>query len=278
MGNPFGEIYNQGDSSSVDNTGSGVQGGGQAQGTGYNPNFQPLLNDVPQDLHDKILPHLQQWDKGVNERFEQLQSTYAPWKGILNSGATPDMLQNGLNILNLLERDPESLFKALKDNYQFDQQQQQVQAGQGQSSPPQQAPTEPDPYSQYDARFQQVDQNFQTLAQHVLDMRHAEENAAMDAAIASEFATAHKKLGAFDDNWVRAYCIADPNLSIEQAAQNYQSWHRSELAKHGARPLISGSSGSGGVPGNTVDVTKLSGQQTRGLVADMIRAAKAANQ
>lgn len=275
MGNPFGEqIYGQDSGqSSVDNSQSGMQDGGQAQGTGYNPNFQPLLQDIPQDLHSKVLPHLQQWDKGVNERFEKLQSDYAPWKPVLSSGVTPEMVQNGLNLMNLLETNPQGLYQALADNYKFGQNQEQglPGAGQGQTPPVQQAPTQgPDPY---DLRFQQMEKNFTTVAQEVLNMRQAEQDARQDAMIAQEFDNAHRKLGAFDDQWVRAHCIADPNLSIEQAAKNYQTWYNGEMAKYGARPIITGSSG-GGVPGRNVDVTKLSGSETRALAADMIRQAK----
>lgn len=275
MGNPFGEqIYGQ---DSVDNGQGSGQDAGQAQGSGYNPNFQPLLQELPQDLHPKILPHLQQWDKGVNERFEKLQSDYAPWKPVLSSGATPEMVQNGLNLMNLLETNPEGLWKALADNYKFGQEQQDLNGGtgQGQAPPAQQAPTELDPV--YAQRFQQLEQANVTLAEHVLNMRRQEEEARQDQMIAAEFEAAHKKVGAFDDQWVRAHCIADPNLSIEQAARNYQSWYNAEMAKHGARPIITGSSG-GGVPGHNVDVTKLSGQQTRSLAADMIRQARAARQ
>jgi hypothetical protein len=275
MGNPFGDqIYGQDSGqSSLDNGQLDGQYGGQAQGTGINPNFQPLLSDIPQDLHSKVLPHLQQWDKGVQDRFEKLQSGYAPWKPILSSGATPDMVQNGLNLVNLLETNPEGLYRALVEHYKFGQEQEPAGAGQGQTPPNQQAPAQvPDPY---DLRIQQMEQNFTTVAEHVLAMRRQEEEARQDAMIAAEFKSAHDKLGNFDDQWVRAHCIADPSLSVEQAARNYQSWYNAEMAKHGARPIITGSSG-GGVPGQNVDVTKLSGAQTRTLAADMIRQAKAA--
>lgn len=271
MGNPFG-----GDNSSLDNSNQNMQNGDQAQGshsTGYNPNFQPLLNDLPQDLHGKVLPHLQQWDKGVNERFQKLQSDYEPWKPILNQpGVTPDMVSTGLGMLNLLETNPEALYKALVENYKFGQNQ-DSQAGQGQTPPVQPTPTD-DPL---DPRFQQLENNFATLAQHVLEMKRQEDEARADQAIAAEFAAAHKKLGDFNDKWVQAHCIADPSLSVEKAASMYQEWHRAEMAKHGARPLITGSS-SGGVPGQApTDVTKLSPKDTRTLFADMLRQAKASN-
>jgi hypothetical protein len=272
MGNPIGEIFSQdGGSSSLDTGSPVVQDDGQAQVHGSNPSFQPLLQELPPDLHDKVLPHLQQWDKGVNDRFTKLQSDIAPWKQVMSSGATAEMVQNGLNLMNLLETNPEALWRALAENYQFEQQQQA--SGQGPTPPVQQPPTEDDPYA---LRFQQMEQANVTLAQHVLEMRRQEEQKREDYAIAQEFDQAHKKLGDFNDDMVRAKCIANPSLSVEQAAQEYQNWYRAEMAKHGARPILSGSSG-GAVPGNNVDVTKLTGQQTRQLAADYIRSARANN-
>lgn len=278
MGNPYGEqIYGQdGGQSSIDNGQNESYTGGQAQGSGYNPNFQPLLADIPQDLHEKVLPHLQQWDKGVNDRFEKLQSDYAPWKSVFSSGATPDQVNNGLALMNLLDTNPEALYKALADNYKFGQQQ-DPGTGQGQTPPNQQALEDvPDYVKNLQNQYGQMEQNFTTLAQHVLEQRKQEAEAREDKTLANEFKAAHDKIGDFDDNWVKAQCLANLELSVEQAAQQYKQWENSLLAKHGARPILMGSSGGGGVPGQgSVDVTKLNGQQTRGLAASMIRQMRA---
>lgn len=279
MGNPWGEqIYGQDSGqSSLDNGNAGGVQGGQEQGNGFNPNFQPLLNELPQDLHSKVIPHLQQWDRGVQDRFGKLQSDYAPWKPILGSGATPEMVQNGLSLMNLLDTNPEALWKALGENYKFGQQQ---DSGQGPTPPTQQAPADeiPDYARNLQQQYGQMEQNFTTLAQHVLEQRRAEAEAREDQALANEFKAAHSKLGDFDDMWVRGRCLADLNLSVEEAAKQYQAFEASIAAKYGARPIITGSSGSG-VPGQgSVDVRKLTPQETRGLAVDMIRQMKAQNQ
>lgn len=277
MGNPWGDqIYGQDSGQpTIDKDQSGSYDGNQAQGTGVNPNFQPLLNDLPQDLHSKVLPHLQQWDSGVNRRFEKLQSDYAPWKPVLSSGVTPDMVQNSLALMNLLDSNPEALYKILADTYKFDKANEN--AGQGQPPSNQQAPVDeiPDYARSLQQQYGQMEQNFTTLAQHVLEQRRAEAEAREDATLANEFKAAHNKIGEFDDEWVKSRCLADLNLSVEQAARQYQDWERGVLARHGARPIITGSSG-GGVPGQgNIDVRKLNGAQTRGLAADMIRQMRA---
>lgn len=276
MSAPFGgQIYGQDSvNSSIDNNRTDVLNDVQAQGSGINPNFQPLLNDIPQDLHSKVIPHLQQWDKGVQDRFGKLQSDYAQWKPIVGSGATPEMVQNSIALMNLLESNPEALYKALVDNYKFGQE----QAGQGQTPPNQQAPVVddvPDYVKNLQSQYGRMEQGFTTLAQHVLQQRQAEEQAKEDAALANEFKAAHDKLGNFDDAWVRGHCLANLNLTVEEAAKQYQAFEASIAAKYGARPILTGSAG-GTIPGqNSVDVTKLNGAQTRSLAVDMIRQMKA---
>ncbi len=263
MSGPIGNIFND-DNSSLDNGTSTDQddSNGQAQGN-YNPAFQPLLNDVPQDLHDKIIPHLNKWD----QNFQKVQQGYAPWKPILDMGVTPDTVQAGLNLVSMLENNPEALYKALVDYYKFGENKDVPSQGQITEN---QNNTEDDPYKD---RFDQMERGFNTLAEHVLQQRQQEENAKADATLDQEFQAAKQKHGDFDEEWVIAKCMANSDLSIDSAAQMYQKWYQGQMAKFGAKPLIMGG-GGGGLPQNNVDVTKLSGKDTRSLVAQMIEHAK----
>lgn len=267
MGSPFGEIFND-DNSSLDNSTSTGQddSNGQAQGTGYNPAFQSLLNDLPQDLHSKVIPHLKQWDSSVNQRFQKVQQGYESWKPIINMGVAPDTVQAGLNLVNLLESNPEALYKALVDYYKFGDQ--EDKSSQGQTTEPS---VEEDPYKD---KFAQMERGFNTLAEHVIQQRQQEEESRYDAALDQEFKAAKDKYGdIFDEEWIAARCLANPNLTIDQAAGMYQQWYQQQMSKFGAKPLIMGG-GGGGLPQENLDVRKLDGKQTRSLVAQMIEHAK----
>src|SRR5689334_15153195 len=103
--------------SSIDNGNFGDQDGpSQAQG-GINPAFNPLLQELPQDLHEKILPHLKSWDEGVNNKLRSVQQQYEPWKNIIGAGVDPDTAQAGINMINMLEQNPKLLYDALRDYY-----------------------------------------------------------------------------------------------------------------------------------------------------------------
>ncbi|SRR5216110_3009193 len=267
MSEPLSNIFNNDQNSSLDNgSPSGQSGGAQAQG-GQNPAWGELLGELPQDLHQKVIPHLQRWDQGVNQRFQTVQQGYEPWKPIINAGVTPDVAQAGLNLINMLESNPQALYSALKEYYKFDEQQQQQQGVQGPGQGQNTEPTVEDPYQQ---KFSQMEQGYNTLAQHVLEMKQQEVNARADAALESEFQAAKQKYGdIFDEEWVQAKCIANPNLSVEQAAGMYHQWYTQQAAKFGAKPLIMGG-GSNGLPNQHTDVTKLSDRDTRSLVANML--------
>jgi hypothetical protein len=256
--------------SSIDSGASSGQndGNGQEQGNSFNPAFQPLLNELPQDLHAKVVPHLQNWDKGVTQKFQTVQQEYEPWKPIIKMGVTPDTVQAGLNLVNMLETNPEALYKAMVDYYKFGQDQDSTSQG-----PSKEQQQEEDPYKD---RFAQMERGFNTLAEHVIQQRQQEENAKADAALEQEFKAAKDKYGEiFDEQWIQSRCLADPNLSVMDAAGMYQQWYQQQAAKFGAKPLIMG--GGGGLPQNTPDPTKMTGQETRGLVAQMIELSKQQN-
>lgn len=279
MSSPFGNIFNNDDSSldSTDSQGQTGDIGQQAQGNnGFNPAFTPLLNDIPQDLHSKVLPHLQEWDKGVAAKLNKVQQGYEPWKPIIDMGVTPENVQIGLNLINLLEQQPETLYRALVDYYHFGDQQQQGAPGQGQNTgnQQQQQQQEEDPYAQ---KYNQLEQGFNTLANHVLSQNKQQEQARADQALDTEIQAARKQYGdVFDEEWIIAKCMANDKLTIADAAKMYSEWYQKQAAKFGARPLIMGAGGNG-LPQQNVDVTKLSPKDTRSLVAQMIEHANMQN-
>lgn len=270
MSGPLDNLFS--DDSSLDTgSGTGQNGNGMAQGN-YNPVFNEVLGQIPQDLHDKVVPVLQKWDQNANTKYQTVQQQYEPWKSVIGSGVTPDIAQAGLNLINMLETNPQALYDALRNYYKFDEQQQNNQGApsQGQGTTEQQNQIIEDP------RFAQMEQGYSTLAQHVLQMQQEKVNAQADAALEEEFAAAKSKHGEFDIEWVTAKCIANPNLTVDQGAQMYKQWYQQQAAKFGARPLIMGGGGSG-VPQENVDVRKLDGKQTRSLVAQMLDQANAQN-
>jgi len=141
----------------------------QQQSSG-NPAWQGILDKVPAVLHDQLRPALEEWDKGVNERFSKVHSQYAAYKPFMDAGVQPDQLQQAHQIWNMLNNDPRALYEQLG---QFLGQQQQPQQQGGQGLPYQQQQQQPSNQQPFDmGEFgdpQQVDitqhPQFQALAQ-----------------------------------------------------------------------------------------------------------------
>src|SRR5213592_3195837 len=92
--------------SGYDGASDAGQQGSDNQG-GLNPAWTDLLNELPQELHSKVTPVLQTWDKGVQDRFNKVHSEYEPWKTITKSGVDPETAQFALNLLNSVNNQPE---------------------------------------------------------------------------------------------------------------------------------------------------------------------------
>ncbi len=80
------------------------------------PAHEKLLSELPEAWHQKVLPHLQEFDRNVQKQFEE----YAPYKEFIESGVSPDIIRGGLNLAQAIETQPldvyESLTAYLKQN------------------------------------------------------------------------------------------------------------------------------------------------------------------
>lgn len=243
--------------------------GGAPQGTdqGGNPAWGEFLNVVPQEYHAQVTPILQKWDSGVNDRFNKVHSDYADFKGFKDNGITKQQLEQGLNLLNAISADPLEVWKAMKEAYKFEE---EAPTGQGQQEPK----VEEEPWKQqYDSVKNQLD----TVSRIILQQRQAEEAAKADAALDKELSDLKTKYGAFDEEFVLSKLMVNPKTSAEEAVKAYKEWESRQQARFGPKPLFMGN-GHGGLPSQMPNVKSLSDKGTRDLVADMLLAAKQAEQ
>ena len=80
------------------------------------PAHEKLLSELPEAWHQKVLPHLQEFDRNVQQEFEK----YNPYKEFVEAGVNPEVLRGGLNLAKAIETQPldvyESLTTYLKQN------------------------------------------------------------------------------------------------------------------------------------------------------------------
>lgn len=260
----------------IDNGGTGTYDGGgdpaQSQGTptGTNPSWNEYLQEIPQELHEKVIPAFQKWDTGVQQMVQKVHSEYEPWKQFI--GATDPQTANwALQVLQAVENDPKSVYDALGEYYKFAEQQQEdlkptgSLTGQGQQEPGLEA-------LQNHPVMQQMQQQMQTMANILMAKQQQELEAQEDARLQQELNAAGQKFGKFDEEFVIAKLMANPNMTAEQAVQSYHQWASNQAQSYRPKPLVMGS--GGGIPGNNVDVRKLDSAGTKDLVQQMLMAHK----
>ena len=82
-----------------------------------NPAWNDILQDFPVELHPKLTPHLESWDKGVQERIDKIHSDYKPWEQFIKAGVEPETVNFGLNVLNSLSENPQMVYEAIGKYY-----------------------------------------------------------------------------------------------------------------------------------------------------------------
>lgn len=261
------EPEGQGFESQVDNS----QGQEQDSGTGMNPAWNDLLQSVPSSLHSTITPHLQQWDKNYQEGIGKVHSQYEAYKPFVEQGIDPEQLNYGLQLLEAFNTQPERIYEALKQHFGEDAADEIVndlEDEQGQQS-------EPIDISQH-PQFQQMAEMVNTMANLLVQQNSQEQEAQADSELENEFAQAKQQVGDFDEKWVIVQMMANENLSVLEAAQQYKEFEKSILA-NANRPGPRVLGGGGQSPNVGVSPSQLPPKDRRSLVANMLAEAQAQN-
>lgn len=83
----------------------------------YPSTWEAILSKIPTALHDVVKPALQEWDQGVNKRFQELAEEWAPFKEFKESKVDPNYLRNALSFAQAFENDPTGVLKNANETY-----------------------------------------------------------------------------------------------------------------------------------------------------------------
>lgn len=246
-----------------------TQGQDQGQGTGINPAWNELLNSIPSQLHSIVTPHLQQWDKNYQEGIGKVHSQYESFKPFVDQGVTADQINYGLQLLDAFESRPQDIFAAMQQAF-GEQQQEEVDPTQnfdeqGQESTPIDISQHP--------QFQELAGMVNTMAQLLVQQSTQEMESQADGELEAEFAAAKQEVGDFDEKWVLVQMMANENLTVKDAAQQYQQFVKGLLTENnrpGPRVLSPG----GSTPNPGVTPSQLDDKGRRSLVAQMLAEAQ----
>lgn len=92
---------------------------GQPEGQGH-PAWKEILDVLPESLHEVVKPTLAKWDKGVSDRFDQINSQYSPYKEFVENKIDPEILKRGFFLLREFETNPEALVQNAIDSLDLD--------------------------------------------------------------------------------------------------------------------------------------------------------------
>ena len=85
------------------------------EGSGYNEAWAPMLNQLPDAYHNVVAPHLKEWDRGVQQRFDSLNQRYSPYQKFVDQKVDPQLVEVGLSLVEQLRNDPNSFYQELGD-------------------------------------------------------------------------------------------------------------------------------------------------------------------
>jgi len=230
----------------------------QQPGGGDNPAWNDLLGILPTQLHGVVKPHLQKWDQGVNERFQQVHSQYQPWKNIADQGIAPDDVMQAMTILQTINENPQQVYEALAEHL-----------GIGEQGDAEVGDEEYGAEEEVDPRIAQLQQGYENMAAIIVGQHEEQQQAQEDQELDDYLSGLTEKFGEYDERYVLA--MMDSGMSGEDAVQSFQnlvSEKASAINRPSAPSILSP---GGGTPSQAINPAELDDKGRRSLVAQMLQ-------
>ncbi len=256
---------------------------------GDNPSWQPILEALPADLHPLIKPKLEEWDRNVNAKFDEIRGEY---KGFDNfKDVSPQYIQQALQVAQMIRDDPNSLVQRINEQmglgYLTKEEAEALQA--------QQQGNDPDDLN-FDGmditkhpEFQKLQQTLDGLNSNFQERLTKEQEAEQAREFEQYLATLHETEGDFDDEYVMAI-MAHTDLDGPSAVAKYREKiaalgviptnEQPGQANNGTPPpvVLDGNGRSSGAEVEPIDFGKMSRGDTVDFIAQRLKEAAEANQ
>jgi len=254
--------------------------GGEVQGTepppgigeesspGQNPAWGEALSAIPEQFHQVLTPHFQQWDQAAQKRIEEANASvkqFEPYKQFVENGISAEEVGQGLQFLYELNNNPQAVYEAIAQAYGFNSQATEVEESEEE---------EEESTNFQDPRFDQLQQGLDIVAQTILQQEQKKIEAEAEAEIDTELETLREKHPGIPDEFILPLMIN--GFDVNQIGERWQNLSQSILQQNPRpfAPQVMGSNGGGaGLPSQAIDPKSLSGPDRRALVAQMLNAA-----
>jgi hypothetical protein len=239
-----------------------------SEGNGFNPAWNPLLEKLPTEFHNIIAPTLREWDSGVQKRFQDVQSQYAPYKNYVEQKVDPDQINTALQVAQLLRDNPRFVYDKMVEQY-------------GEEWGVYDQGDEDDGADGFDAdmpdigahpAIQQIQAQQQAIAEFQQAQIEQQEKTKIDAEIERDFAAVSEKYGELSQQDVEMVVslALSKNVPVTQAADQVFTYApRQQTAPGHNLPNIVPP--GGGVPSQAINPATLDDKATRSLVQSMLK-------
>jgi hypothetical protein len=234
----------------------------EAAASGGHPAWQEILDAIPEQYREALMPTLEKWDKGVSKRFQSLHSKYEPLKQY--EEYDPNELEIAINLKQAIEADPRAVWELLAQTYDL-QPLEQGASEQGSVDMGQQFYEEgegPDPL------LLQTQQQLAEQAAEIAALKQARELEEAEEQLDAYVTWLHTEHGEFDDDYV--VTLMANGVDGVEAVNRYNA----KFAANGGAPALPAApkvmGAGGGVPSRAIDPNTLSNNETKDLVAQML--------
>lgn len=223
---------------------------------GLGTEWNDIVGALPEDRRAELAPR-------IKERlgaFEPLKQ----WDDLQKSGITPDQANTALSIFNIIENDPRKVYETIGKHLGITPQQAQAAVKEVEKTAEE---------AGIDPRILTMQQQIDTLAQIAIGERQQSvaEKAIkeQDALLEKSLSDLKSKYGEDIDEEQIIMRMVHHDITPEQA---YKDWSEmvTKIRARRPAPILMGS-GSGAIPSRAIDPTKLSNQDTKSIVAQMLQ-------
>lgn len=220
---------------------------------GLGTEWNDIISAIPEDRRAEFGPKIKERLSG----YEPLRQ----WEDLQKSGITPDHVGTALNIYHVIENNPREVYETIGKHLGITPQQAkevvkevQEEVDSGNTSP----------------ELVALQNQVNILAQIALAQRETEQSASVaaqqDKLLEDEMTALKNRHGEFPEDEIIMRML-HKELSAEEAYNDYMS-HVTEIQKRRPAPFVMGSGGA--IPRQPLDVTKLTGPETKNVVAQML--------
>lgn len=267
------------------------------QPTGINPAWLPLRDAIGEDFFEQHAhPILKGMDESANTRITNLNAelkNYEGFKPFIERGVTPDLLEQAMGLVQLVESDPQGFYNTLGQYLgqgAEGEQESLEEFGDGQENTADLPPHVQQQLEQALQFQQQFIQQQQQQQQEAAYQQQVEEEGQLLDREMSEFLqknpsfTEEDKADLFRIQFDLSNSLAQRGIqriaTLDEAAQVLREQHARYARRFGGNgaPQTLPTTTGGNIPGQQPDVKKMSNQDFMNLIANDIAAANAANQ